>query len=144
MQFRDTFADYWPQSGVRSELGLVAGALSQEVSRSGADLGGQGANGSADQLSGDSAGRGSLDAWRALVGSLDGDALARAVLLDGVELLGGVAGSVVVVVLVVDVVHVVVVDVGPLEGLVALEVALTAPENLLLALGVDSDGLAHA
>ena len=53
-------------------------------------------------------------------------------------------GSVVVVVLVVDVVHVVVVDVRALQGLVALKVALSAPQNLGLSLGVDSDGLAHA
>ena len=54
------------------------------------------------------------------------------------------AGSVVVVVLVVDVVHVVVVDVGALQGLVALEVALTAPQNLGLTLGVDGDSLSLA
>ena len=53
-------------------------------------------------------------------------------------------GSVVVVVLVVDVVHVVVVDVRALQGLVALKVALSAPQNLRLSLRVDSDGLAHA
>lgn len=59
-------------------------------------------------------------------------------------MLGGVTGSVVVVVLVVDVVHVVVVDVGALQGLVALKVALSAPQNLGLSLRVDSDGLALA
>jgi len=50
----------------------------------------------------------------------------------------------VVVVLVVDVVHVVVVDIRALQGLVALKVALSAPQNLLLSLGVDSDSLASA
>ena len=54
------------------------------------------------------------------------------------------ASSVVVVVLVVDVVHVVVVDVGALEGLVALKVALTAPQDLGLSLGVDLDVLSSA
>ncbi len=49
-----------------------------------------------------------------------------------------------VVVLVVDVVHVVVMDVGALEGLVALEVALTAPQDLRLLLGVDLDILSSA
>ncbi len=102
------------------------------------------ADGSLNEGAGDGAGVGGLNAWGALVGGLDGDTLARAVLLHGVELLGGVASSVVVVVLVVDVVHVVVVDVGSLEGLVALEVALTAPQDLGLLLGVDLDILSLA
>ena len=48
-----------------------------------------------------------------------------------------------VVVLVVDVVHVVVVDVRALQGLVALKVALSAPQNLGLSLGVDLNSLAR-
>jgi len=60
---------------------------------------------------------------------LNGNSLARAVLLNGVELLGGVTGAVVVVVHVVDVVHVVVVDVCSLEGLVSLKVAFSAPQH---------------
>jgi len=103
-----------------------------------------GTDGSLDERGTDGAGSCGLNAWGALILAFDGDTLAGAVLLDGVELLGGVAGSVVVVVLVVDVVHVVVVDVGALQGLVALKVALSAPQNLGLSLGVDSDSLAHA
>ena len=54
----------------------------------------------------------------ALVLGFNGLTLAGTVLLNSVELLGSVAGAVVVVVAVVDVVHVVVVDVGSLEGLI--------------------------
>ena len=52
--------------------------------------------------------------------------------------------SVVIVVGVVDVVHVVVMDVGPLEGLVALEVPLSTPQDVALSLWVDSHILTHA
>ena len=89
-------------------------------------------------------GRWGLDAWWASVLSLDSGSLAAAVLLDGLELLGGVLDSVVVVVEVVDVVHVVVVDVGSLESLVALEVSLTTEEDVGLLLWVDEDWLADA
>ena len=102
------------------------------------------ANTGVDEAGSDGTGSGSLNAWGALVGSLNTDTLARAVLLHGVVLTGLVAGTVVVVVVLVDVVHVVVVDVGTLEGLVSLEVALTAPQDSGLSLGVDSHGLAGA
>ena len=89
-------------------------------------------------------GGGGLDTWRAHVGGCFADTLAGAVLLDGVELLGGVASAVVVVVVMVDVVHVVVVDVRALQGLVALEVTLSAPKDTGLDIGVHGHGLAHA
>ena len=81
----------------------------------------------------------SLDSSWAGVLSLNSFTLARAVLFNGVELLGGVLGPVVVVVLVVDVVDVVVVDVGSLQGLVALKVSLSTPEDVALTLWVDQD-----
>ena len=102
------------------------------------------ANRPLNQTGGDSSGCGCLDARRALVSGLCGDALARAVLLDSVELLGSVPSPVVIVVLVVDVMHVIVMDVGALERLVALQVALTAEKHLGLALWIDSHGLADA
>ena len=51
---------------------------------------------------------------------------------------------VVIVVLVVDVMHVIVMDVGALERLVALQVALTAEKHLGLAFWIDSHSLADA
>ena len=102
------------------------------------------ANTGVDEAGCDGASGGSLNAWGALVGGLNADTLARAVLLHGVVLTGGVAGTVVVVVVLVDVVHVVVMDVGTLEGLVSLKVTLTAPQDTGLSLGVDSDGLTSA
>ena len=95
-------------------------------------------------VGGNSSGGGGLDTWRAHVSGCFGDTLAGAVLLDGVELLGGVASAVVVVVVVVDVVHVVVVDVRALQGLVALEVALSAPKDTGLGIGVHLHVLANA
>ena len=89
-------------------------------------------------------GAGGLDAWRAHVGGCFGDTLAGAVFLDGVELLGGVASAVVVVVVMVDVVDVVVVDVRALQGLVALEVTLSAPQDAGLDIGVHGHILANA
>ena len=102
------------------------------------------ANRSLNQAGGHSTSCRCLDAGRALVSGLSGDAFARTVLFDSVELLGGVPGPVVIVVLVVDVMHVIVMDVGALERLVALQVALTAEKHLGFALWIDSHGLADA
>ena len=65
-------------------------------------------SGHIDELLGDGTGSWGLDTWWALVGGLNSDTLARAVLLDLIDLTGNMSGTVVVVVLVVDIVHIVV------------------------------------
>lgn len=102
------------------------------------------ATSSGQERGGNSSGCGGLNAWWAHVGGCLADTLAGAVFLDDVELLGGVASSVVVVVFVVDVVHVVMADVGALQGLVALDFTLSAPEDLGVGVGVGQHGLASA
>jgi len=62
---------------------------------------------------------GGLDAWMPLVLGWNTDTLVGAVFVDGVELLGGVTYTVVVVMVMVDDVHVVVVDVRALKYWVA-------------------------